>query len=751
MTTAIPADRRVRFALLAALAVLLAHASIYRFLCDDAFISFRYARNLARGAGLVFNPGAERVEGYTNFLWVVVLAAFDRIGLRPEHVAPVLSIILTVVLFWLVASAACRWLPPAVPRFVLVLPALWLALTRSIAVWSTSGLETRLFEVLVIAGAIRLIDDIGAEESGGRWPWGAVWLGLAALTRPDGMLIGGAAMAAAAAVLVVRRRLRLKDAAPHAAVFAAIVGGHLLFRHAYYGAWLPNTYYAKVGGRAWWGMGAAYLGCFAIEYAAWLWIPALAAGIHGFVKDRRAEIPVVFGAIVVPHALYIASIGGDHFEYRPLDLYFPFLFLLIARGFGALASGVLPRWGTAAYAGLVAAGLVALPWQSHRQFPHEYSVGFPGLGAAADRVAYLDPSRDPFFRWPGLRSLAEAHRQLLRATTSRLVGVRQEEHALFLATVVPEGRHLRELVEAGTLPADTHVAISSVGAIPYFSDLRVLDRLGLTDAVVARSAPNALRIMAHDRQATLEYAARSGVDFWAEHPVHLLYRIDDDDLLWQLQRARASRSEVFFADTGGDYVVARLPQGVDRAIARFPRLTFRSATDDASYAAMLDGIIEAQRRKVALDPASHDARIALACALSERGREDEALPIFRALADAGDPDGWFNLGTVLVRRGQSDEAIAAFRRALTIDPAMAAARHNLGLALARAGHVQEAVDVLREAVRREPDSEQALYMLGAALLMARDSAGARECAEALRQLGTVDAAAYADKLTRASQ
>ena len=43
------------------------------FLCDDAFISFRYARNLLEGHGLVFNPG-EYVEGYSNFLWTLELA-----------------------------------------------------------------------------------------------------------------------------------------------------------------------------------------------------------------------------------------------------------------------------------------------------------------------------------------------------------------------------------------------------------------------------------------------------------------------------------------------------------------------------------------------------------------------------------------------------------------------------------------------------------------------------------------------------
>ena len=62
-------------AFLATLGLLAFHLSVYWFHTDDAFISFRYALNLSEGHGLVFNPGYERVEGYTNFLWVVILAA----------------------------------------------------------------------------------------------------------------------------------------------------------------------------------------------------------------------------------------------------------------------------------------------------------------------------------------------------------------------------------------------------------------------------------------------------------------------------------------------------------------------------------------------------------------------------------------------------------------------------------------------------------------------------------------------------
>jgi hypothetical protein len=46
---------------------------------DDAYISFRYARNLAQGFGLVYNPG-EWVLGTTAPLWAIVLAGGYRLG-----------------------------------------------------------------------------------------------------------------------------------------------------------------------------------------------------------------------------------------------------------------------------------------------------------------------------------------------------------------------------------------------------------------------------------------------------------------------------------------------------------------------------------------------------------------------------------------------------------------------------------------------------------------------------------------------
>ena len=93
-TVEAPLDRRWRWAALAV--ALLPWAWLawrFDFLCDDAYITFRYARNLAEGRGLIFNRGVDPpVEGYSEFLWAVVLAGGLKLGLAPMLLARVLSL-----------------------------------------------------------------------------------------------------------------------------------------------------------------------------------------------------------------------------------------------------------------------------------------------------------------------------------------------------------------------------------------------------------------------------------------------------------------------------------------------------------------------------------------------------------------------------------------------------------------------------------------------------------------------------------
>ncbi len=316
------------------------------FLCDDAFIGFRYVRNLVEGHGLVFNPG-EYVEGYTNFLWLLELAALWALtGIPPEYTAPFLSVAYTVgtlavALWWVYRT-------PSLPHRGLVG---WMALgllcsSATFAVWtSAGGLETRQFTFFVLAGLVAL-----SVHGSRRWGLLAASLCFAAaeLTRPEGLLIGGCFLAGFALCRMLRagwpwRPWRdWKALTLMGAPFALVVAAHYLWRYSYYGEWLPNTYYAKYVA-PWYDSGFHYLTQAGVETGAYLLLPLAAlAGIARWRQHKDGTHLVILLVIVV-HGAYVARVGGDHFEYRPLDFYWPLLAVAAAVGL-AHAGARLAAW-----------------------------------------------------------------------------------------------------------------------------------------------------------------------------------------------------------------------------------------------------------------------------------------------------------------------------------------------------------------------------------------------------------------------
>jgi len=643
---------------------------------------------------------------------VALLAALDRIGIAPERAAHPLSLGLTVALWGLVAWFAWRT-RPAGREWLAVIPVLFLAATRSIAVWSSGGLETRLFEVLALGAVLRLVVEIEPARTGtGSRAALAPWLfAFATLTRPDGLLISGCAFGAAAFLLLRSGRERLMRFVRGWAPFLALVGAHFVFRRLYYHEWLPNTYYAKVGGRLWWDSGLRYVSAAALEYAAWLWLPLLAAAVLHHRRRGTGFVPLLFAAAVVPHLAYVTAIGGDHFEYRPLDLYFPLIFLLLYDGAKAWAAGERDATASAASTargwaararpaaalvgvGLVLVGLFELPHQSHRQFPGWYVAGFPGRTDEWDPTAqgYLLPQRDPLYRAPGLRSIAAAHRALLVSLTAQFVGIRQEEHRLFLETVVAEGRRLRALIEQGLLPRDFHFATDCVGAVPYLSDARVLDRLGLTDATVAHS-PFVQQLMAHGKYATLDYARSRGVDLWAVDPVHFLCPLVSPRLFLNVRAVIESTWTVYSpgrtyaADIGDGYLLlGELPQGVEQARTRFPRLEFERLDDPAFLDTFIARSMPAYREWLREHPGDVDAAYRLGYIYLVGGQYGPALSIYRRLAGLM-PD---NAGVL--------EELSMCQRALG-DFEGAAASLERAIALAAAGGDESQARRLREVLQ----------------------------------------------------
>lgn len=311
---------------------------------DDAFISFRYAENAAAGHGLVFNPG-ERVEGYTNFLWVVLLAGGIKLGISPETLSLLLGVAAAAGLIVVVTRASIKlglgtatvWVAPAL-----------LAVSPALSVWATGGLETTFYAFLLTLGVCRLAEEV---EAGTPRIASAVVFGLASLTRPEGALFGGLMSAVLLAQFARTREGRLAWARWSGAFFAIFLS-YFLWRFNYYGYLLPNTFYAKVDvGGSQVSRGLRYFSAFGAAIGYWLLLP-----LAGLASIRRKALAII-AAVVAAQLAFVVFVGGDGLPmYRFFVPMLGLLFLLIAWGTETL----LNRFEASKTMRTIAATLLAL-------------------------------------------------------------------------------------------------------------------------------------------------------------------------------------------------------------------------------------------------------------------------------------------------------------------------------------------------------------------------------------------------------
>lgn len=428
---------------------LLVHLRQWAFWCDDAFISFRYARNLGQHGELVYNLAPyQRVEGYTNFLWVLVLGLFDALGVSPERVAPILTALSSLAGLLLVALIGAqlrrRFGPTSKTKPAsafelcdLLAPAL-LVTVPEFVVWASSGLETSFALALGLLAVWLWLD--------GRIELAAVATAATGLTRPDGMLwIAGFGLGWLAVVALERRgvggpgvkTIPWRRVAIASVLFVLPLAAALVFRRSYYGEWLPNTWAVKHHGAALRDVyGVGYLEFWAVN----LGLVALAP-LSLLLRPRH--LPLLLPILV--QIVWAWSIGGDFMAYGR--------FLLPATTLLALLLGLA-----------LAEFRVARPWTKHAWVVLAVML----LLASAARIpARLEADR------------ADAHLHL-------------DEHAPGFESVDAMHRFAVVRLAAGRLlaervPADTLLTVGAAGAMPYASMLPALDSYGLVDPGVVES------------------------------------------------------------------------------------------------------------------------------------------------------------------------------------------------------------------------------------------------------------------------
>ena len=294
-------------------------------LCDDAFISFRYARNLVDGLGLVFNAG-EYVEGYTNLLWTLAIAACMKFGLAPEIMAHVLGIAswlaLSVVLAgwsYLRAKQAVRpWMP---------LAAMLNLVLADIQHWATGGLETSLFSLLSCSGLVMLAAG-GLRRS--RLLAAGVVLALACTTRPDGVIFAAIGVAYGLGMRALGTPAERARDAGWVALPLLVVGAALVtFKLRYYGDLFPTAFYSKSALVHNYQQGVTYVWLFfSRNWFALAFLPLALWLARTRLNSLATRSNGLFLAAFLSFSIYVAHSSGDYMYARRLIPALPFLWLL---------------------------------------------------------------------------------------------------------------------------------------------------------------------------------------------------------------------------------------------------------------------------------------------------------------------------------------------------------------------------------------------------------------------------------------
>ncbi|MFE6159362.1 hypothetical protein ACFQ7F_10690 [Streptomyces sp. NPDC056486] len=293
-------------------------SSLGQWIVDDAAITFAYARSIDEGFGPVQQPGADPVEGYSNPAWLALLVIGRRLGLF-DHGAllGVSDLVLYPKALALLCTAGVLACVAATARAVLrgrawvvtLLAGGVLAANLSYVAWSFSGLENPLYALtaaatgaLLVRGAVRGTLLRPAVAAGA----GALAL-LAALTRPDGAVL---AAAYPVTVLLFLRRGDLVRSARAVALscgtFALPYAVFLLWRHATFGLWVPNTAVAK-------SQKAPQLAQLSsagelLTYGGWA-LALIGAACAGLALARRGPARRALAALLVPLALTLFAYG----------------------------------------------------------------------------------------------------------------------------------------------------------------------------------------------------------------------------------------------------------------------------------------------------------------------------------------------------------------------------------------------------------------------------------------------------------
>jgi hypothetical protein len=485
---------------------------------DDAYISLRYAENLVEGHGLVYNVG-EYVEGYTNFLWTMLVALF--IWITPVE-APLIAVLGSMLAFainlWVVWRISLKIAPPFhANAFAFPIAVALLAVQNIFTDYGTTGLETAFASLLVNLGVLALITRDDAKHT--FWA-GLCWI-LATLNRPDhalfyavgsvvvlGVWIGPTWRARKSGLRAIWRE-GLMPMATYAAPFLIWLA-YAAWKLNYYGELLPNTYYAKSADLTYYSQGMIYAAAFHLSSHLWL---VLAILLLVWPWRGPSNIPGRrFAVYAIPSVLlyefYVIRVGGDFMEGR---FYVTLIPLILLAGEQLVHEFSLSRANRKAVRAQLRAERLAKragtpapePLVNRRNPLAIGAILLIGFMAASAFGVRLIPGRKSYWHLTD----ETAYYPIIRWSPMVI------DHANYRVGVIL-GK-IEAGLDAQQIPEEHRPILASgaIGLIGYYSRMTLIDRLGLTDAHVAHQEVKNRGRPGHEKWATSKYLKKRGVHF----------------------------------------------------------------------------------------------------------------------------------------------------------------------------------------------------------------------------------------------
>ena len=430
---------------------------------DDAYITYVYARNVAEGHGLRYNASdATPTSGATSLLHVLACAGAIQSGLDPLAFTRALGIALLLSIglaFGLVGARIAR-APPLSGCLAGLAVTLLLGLLPETATHLASGMDTLFFTAThawVVAWSASVVASEDRKLSLGATAFGILTLGIFALARPEGGLLGLLYLAALA--LVGRESLgaeaSIRRVLPPTLALLTLLGALALWHWSYFGDVLANPYYVKVSNAIFGSDGDSLPG---------------AAATARFALQRLLPLGLVVLALAAAVRAPSEAVRRGFWLLVPATL----IALAYARAIHEMASGF--RYEYPLLAPFAGAVVIALCWLRARSLASFVTV----LGCAAVALPLLASSPGtPLARW-----LA---------------------HPRSVATSWwPEHRPGNALARLGldlgetALGQDASILLSGAGQVPWFSRLRAIDWIGLNhDRASGREALTVAQLWEH--------------------------------------------------------------------------------------------------------------------------------------------------------------------------------------------------------------------------------------------------------------